>query len=72
VLFLRKEFIKLFKEKGICAIICPVGTPALNHTKNSETISSILYTYIWNLLDFPAGIVPVCRVEDNELHYKNS
>jgi fatty acid amide hydrolase len=57
----------LFKKYGIQAILCPSGgTPALDHGKNAETMLSIIYYFMWNILDFPAGVLPVCKVEENE------
>jgi len=29
------------------------------------------YTFIWNLLNLPAGIVPVTKVKPDEQEYKN-
>ena len=59
--------IEIFKRHNIEAVVSPsVGTPALKHTHNAETVLSIIYTMIWNAVNFPSGIVPITKVEENE------
>ncbi|EGR33635.1 hypothetical protein IMG5_047440 [Ichthyophthirius multifiliis] len=73
LLKIKQQFITLFKKYNIQAVVCPsLGTPALKHGKNSENFLTSIYTYIWNFVDFPAGIIPVTKVLENEQHYKNS
>ena len=65
--------IEIFKKHNIDAIISPsVGTPALKHTQNAETMLSCLYALMWNTVNFPSGVIPITKVEENEQHYKNS
>ena len=59
--------IDIFKRHNIEAIISPsVGTPALKHTHNAETLLSIIYTLMWNTVNFPSGVIPITKVEENE------
>lgn len=45
-------------------ILCPVNaTPALPHKAMRDAVSSCGYTFLWNLLDYPAGVVPVSHVD---------
>ncbi|KAL2432144.1 Amidase 1 [Exophiala dermatitidis] len=45
-------------------ILCPANaTPALPHRAMHDAVSSCGYTFLWNLLDYSAGIVPVSKVD---------
>ena len=45
-------------------ILCPVNaTPALPHGAMHDAVSSCGYTFLWNLLDYTAGVVPVTKVD---------
>ncbi|KAJ5782062.1 Amidase [Penicillium paradoxum] len=45
-------------------ILCPVNaTPALPHNAMRDGVSSCGYTFLWNLLDYSAGVVPVGHVD---------
>jgi fatty acid amide hydrolase len=45
-------------------ILCPVNaTPALPHGAMHDAVSSCGYTFIWNLLDYTAGVLPVTKVD---------
>ena len=39
------------------------ATPALPHGAMHDAVSSCGYTFLWNLLDYSAGIVPVTKVD---------
>ncbi|KAF7519300.1 hypothetical protein G7054_g13141 [Neopestalotiopsis clavispora] len=44
-------------------ILCPVNaTPALPHGAMADAMSSCGYTFLWNLLDYSAGVIPVSKV----------
>ena len=49
-----------------------MGTSATKHSKIIEVIFGLSYLSIWNLLDFPAGVVPVTRVTTGEDVYYSS
>ncbi|KAK1145008.1 hypothetical protein N8T08_004723 [Aspergillus melleus] len=45
-------------------ILCPANaTPALPHTAMRDAVSSCGYTFLWNLLDYSAGVLPVSHVD---------
>jgi fatty acid amide hydrolase len=45
-------------------IICPTNaTPALPHGAMRDAVSSCGYTFLWNLLDYTAGVIPVTKVD---------
>lgn len=45
-------------------ILCPANaTPALPHKAMRDAVSSCGYTFLWNLLDYSAGIIPVSHVD---------
>ncbi|KAJ5606779.1 hypothetical protein N7537_003398 [Penicillium hordei] len=45
-------------------ILCPVNaTPALPHKAMHDAVSSCGYTFLWNLLDYSAGVIPVGHVD---------
>ncbi|KAI5294968.1 hypothetical protein KEM55_006382, partial [Ascosphaera atra] len=45
-------------------ILSPVNaTPALPHDAMKDGVSSCGYTFLWNLLDYTAGVMPVGHVD---------
>lgn len=45
-------------------ILCPVNaTPALPHKAMHDAVSSCGYTFLWNLLDYSTGVLPVGHVD---------
>lgn len=59
---LRKLFREAWKRAEIDFLItAPHPSPAVPNN-NPEILTTILYTTLFNLLDYPAGIVPVSRV----------
>ena len=32
----------------------------------------MIYAYIWNVFNLPAGVIPVTSILENEQHYENS
>ena len=45
-------------------ILCPVNaTPALPHGAMHDAVSSCGYTFLWNLLDYTSGVLPVTKVD---------
>lgn len=52
------------ESQGYDFILCPVNaTPALPHKAMHDAVSSCGYTFLWNLLDYSAGVVPVGHVD---------
>ena len=69
----KNQFIENWRIQGLDCVISPVwGLVAPQHTKTQMVIASLSYCFLWNLLDFPAGVVPVKLVEKGEDHYTSS
>ncbi|KAM9831391.1 fatty-acid amide hydrolase 1 [Neosynchiropus ocellatus] len=66
--------IALWRRSNIDVLLCPMIGPAYNHMYCGRLTSVLSYTCIFNLLNFPAGVVPVTTVtaEDEEelRHFK--
>lgn len=55
---------KSWREAGIDALIMPpMSSPALPHGSFVHTSAAASYAFIWNIVDFVAGIVPVTTVD---------
>ncbi len=64
---LKQELMQELKSQGIHAVITPgFGVPALKHGLSAHLNVAAAYNFIYNLLDMPAGIVPVTRVREGE------
>jgi Asp-tRNA(Asn)/Glu-tRNA(Gln) amidotransferase A subunit family amidase len=51
-------------EQQFDFILCPANaTPALPHGAMHDAVSSCGYTFLWNMLDYTAGVVPVTKVD---------
>ncbi|OJD23829.1 hypothetical protein ACJ73_04813 [Blastomyces percursus] len=51
-------------EQNYDFILCPVNaTPALPHGAMKDAFSACGYTFLWNLLDYSCGVLPVSRVD---------
>ena len=61
---IRQEVLSVWQQKGIDVIIAPgfvfPALPAVKYPDQLGTAAS--YTAVYNLLNFPAGSVPVTRV----------
>uniref|UniRef100_A0A674D5D5 Fatty-acid amide hydrolase 1 n=1 Tax=Salmo trutta TaxID=8032 RepID=A0A674D5D5_SALTR len=70
------EVIAEWRRCELDVLLCPMIGPAYIHNYPGQLISTITYTFIYNLLNFPAGVVPVSTVtaEDEEelRHYKGN
>lgn len=51
-------------ERGLDALVAPAfATPALPHESFVKTTNASAYAFIWNALNFVAGVVPVTKVD---------
>ena len=58
------------RDAGIDALLCPGhGLPAIPHGAANALTPSCSYTFLFNLIDFPAGSVPVTKVREGECEY---
>ena len=54
-------------DAGVDLVLCPAhATPAVPHTKSAEFLLAGSYSMLWNLVQFPAGVVPVTSVSKGE------
>ncbi|XP_068175509.1 fatty-acid amide hydrolase 1 [Antennarius striatus] len=61
-----------WRRCNIDVLLCPVIGPAYNFFYCSKTSHSVSYTMLYNLLNFPAGVVPVSTVTaDDEEELRN-
>uniref|UniRef100_A0A8R1HG57 Amidase domain-containing protein n=1 Tax=Caenorhabditis japonica TaxID=281687 RepID=A0A8R1HG57_CAEJA len=64
----RLKFIEYWKSLKIDTLLCPAFcTPAIPHNYPSQLSNTVLSTGLFNLLDFPAGIVPVGNVTAEDM-----
>ncbi|XP_068098639.1 vitamin D3 hydroxylase-associated protein-like [Hyperolius riggenbachi] len=70
----QAKFIGEWRKLDLDVVICPVAGPAFNTGYSGNLLGCMVYTMLYNLMDFPAGVVPVGSVteEDEEAlkHYK--
>lgn len=51
-------------EQSFDLLLCPANaTPALPHNAMHDAVSSCGYTFMFNLLDYTAGVIPVTKVD---------
>ncbi|KAM9357667.1 fatty-acid amide hydrolase 1 [Symphorus nematophorus] len=69
-----EETIAEWKRCNIDVLLCPAFGPAFNHLYCGKLATILPYTMLYNVLNFPAGVVPVSTVtaEDEEdlKHFK--
>ncbi|XP_060087753.1 vitamin D3 hydroxylase-associated protein-like [Heteronotia binoei] len=68
----RAEFIAEWRKLKLDVILCPALGPAFNEGYPGKLFAATSYTNLYNVLNFPAGVVPVSTVtpaDDEELKY---
>jgi fatty acid amide hydrolase len=62
------RFTAVLDERGIDVLLCPpCSVPAVTHGATRElAVASVNYTFLFNLLRYPAGVVSVTRVRPDE------
>ncbi|XP_008488985.1 vitamin D3 hydroxylase-associated protein-like [Calypte anna] len=60
----RAEFIALWRELQLDVVLCPVLGPAFTRGYPGKLLTAISSTMLYNVLNFPAGVVPVSRVTE--------
>ncbi|KAM4722931.1 vitamin D3 hydroxylase-associated protein-like [Rhinophrynus dorsalis] len=70
----QTEFINEWRKLNLDVMLCPMLGPAFNIGYPGKLIATISYTMLYNVLGFPAGVVPVSFVtqadEEDLKHYK--
>lgn len=68
----KGEFGQYWNELGIDAIVCPIWPlVAPLHRSTVKVAHAFSYSFFWNLMDYPAGVVPVRLVGDGEDVYES-
>ncbi|KAF1758286.1 hypothetical protein GCK72_014744 [Caenorhabditis remanei] len=63
----REEYVSLMLKDNLDVILCPPSImPAPQHDVPSKLLCGASYTFIYNLLDFGAGVVPVTTVNKSD------
>ncbi|CAD8184598.1 unnamed protein product [Paramecium pentaurelia] len=61
------QFCQAVQDQGIDVIISPAfGLPAVKHGGSKELAFTALYTWMWNVVDFPSGSLPVTIVKNDQ------
>ncbi|CAF0926090.1 unnamed protein product [Rotaria sordida] len=67
-----KKWLDDLRKNHIDLLLTPVnGLPAYRHGQSSYLFHSCTYTFLFNLLSLPAGVVPVTLVRDDEQYYED-
>ncbi|KAF2978003.1 hypothetical protein EK904_011517 [Melospiza melodia maxima] len=60
------QFIAQWKQLNLDVMLCPMLGPALGIGYPAKLSVAVSYTMLYNALDFPAGVVPVTLVTDED------
>ncbi|NXP68690.1 FAAH1 hydrolase, partial [Chloropsis cyanopogon] len=60
----RSQFITQWKELQLDVVLCPVLGPAFTTGYPGKLLTAISSTMLYNVLNFPAGVVPVSTVTE--------
>ncbi|NXU85044.1 FAAH1 hydrolase, partial [Xiphorhynchus elegans] len=60
------QFIAQWKKLNLDVMLCPMLGPALGIGYPGKLSVAVSYTMLYNTLDFPAGVVPVTMVSDED------
>ncbi|RUS89418.1 hypothetical protein EGW08_002791 [Elysia chlorotica] len=59
----RKEFTETWRDQGLDAVVCPCMPCVASTTGvDGQLLSAVTYTSLYNVVNFPAGTLPVTRV----------
>lgn len=68
----KKEFTALWHRKRLDAVICPgMPFPAVTSGTEDYALGGAVYTTLYNLLNYPAGYMPVTKVTQDDLEKLN-
>ena len=63
----QAEFTRTLDDGRFDAVICPpVALPAFTHGSSEHLFPAVAYSFIYNVLGAPAGVVSTTRVRDGE------
>ncbi|NWI13149.1 FAAH1 hydrolase, partial [Crypturellus soui] len=64
VMVYRTEFIAMWRDLRLDVVLCPVLGPAFTVGYPGKLLTAISSTMLYNVLNFPAGVVPVTKVTE--------
>lgn len=65
---MRLRLLGSLREAGLDILLCPAhATPAMPHGLSKDFAMAGTPSMVWNLVQFPAGVVPVSAVQPDEL-----
>jgi len=71
VLHLRAAFTAAWQAAGLDVLLAPaLGLPAFKHGGSADLTPAVSYTFLFNTLHYPAGVVPVTTVRAAEARYE--
>jgi len=63
----RTQWLQAMAAAELDAVLCPpYALPAMTHGSSSELLPAATYTIPFNLIGFPAGVVPITTVQPDE------
>lgn len=64
----KKEFNEKWQEQGLDAVICPcMPSVALTTGVDGQLLSTVTYTSLYNVVNFPAGVLPITKVTKSDV-----
>ena len=70
---IKTKFHEYYQSQHFDAVICPIWPlVAPQHGSTQKMLSAISYSCVWNVFDFPAGVIPVKLVEPGEDIYNSN
>jgi fatty acid amide hydrolase len=67
---LKKRIMDKIQQIEANIILFPIPYPAILHNTTADLYPGICYYLLFNMLDFPAGTVPMGKIEVNEQKYE--
>ena len=68
---LKRDFIADIQTRGFDCVLCPaLGTPAFLHGQSRDLTLPCSPCFVWNLLGFPAVVLPCTRQRQGEDEYQ--
>lgn len=68
-----ERFTAEWQQAGFDAVVSPgLGMPALLHGGSRELTPVCSYTFMWNVLHYPVGVVPIGLTESHECVYDSA
>ena len=70
---IKMKFNEYYQSQGFDVVICPIwALVAPRHKTSLDLMLAASYCCVWNLLDYPAGVVPIKLVEPGEDVYNSN